>query len=71
MICVAHELQSAVGGINIQKPYGANMGVWQSYLSVNVVATGLHTEYDVTYPTISVLLQQIQSTEKNITLCSN
>lgn len=64
MICVEHDLQSTVGGIDIQNPYGVNMGVCQSDLSVNVVTTGLHTDYDVTYPTISVLLQQIQSTDK-------
>jgi len=64
VIRVAHELQSTVGDINIQKPYGANVGVWQSSLSVNAVTKGMHTEDDVTYSTISVPLQEVQSTER-------
>ena len=64
VIRVAHELQSTVGDINITKPLGANVGIWQSSLSVNAVTKGLHTEDDVTYSTISVPLQKIKSAER-------
>ena len=56
VILVAHELQSAVDDIIIQKPYGANVCVWQSSLSVNTVTNVMHTEDDGTYSTISVPL---------------
>ena len=64
VIRVAHELQSTVGDINIQKPYGTNVGVWQSSLSVNAVTKVMHTWDDVTYSTISVPLQEVHSTER-------
>ena len=41
------------------------MGIRQSSLSVNVVTEGMYTEDNVIYSTISVPLQQIQSTDRN------
>ena len=56
VIRVAHELQSTVGDIKIENPYGENVGIWKSSLSVNAVTKSMHTEDDITYSTTSVPL---------------
>ena len=64
VIHVAHELQSTVGDIIIEKPYVANVGIWQISLTVNTETKDMHPEDDVTYTTISVPLQQIPSADR-------
>ena len=56
VIRVAHKIQSTVGDINIVKPYGSNVGIWQLSSCINAVTKGMHTEDDVTYSAISVPL---------------
>ena len=56
VIGLAYQLQSMVTDINITKPYGSNVGIWQSSVGINAVTKEMHTEDDVTYTTISVPL---------------